>query len=119
MPGALDRLAKTAERLIQQYGSSAVLVQTVSGGGYDASTMKNKPTEDNDLNVVITPPSIIQDLSDGNTTERNFETYVKGIDLNPKNLETLTHKGKVYKIIEANPIYSGEIIAVWQLILGG
>lgn len=119
MPGALDRLANVAQTLIDKYGSTATLKAITAGGGYNPATLKNNTETITDTEVIITPPQIIKTLTDGNTTDYNFNCFCKGLNLDPKMLESLVHKSRTYKIIEVNPIYSGEIIAVYELILGG
>ena len=119
MPGALDRLATTAKNLIQKYGSSAVLKQRVSGGKYDPSRMKKRAVQLEDVPIVCTPPQRATGMSDGNTPDYNFTTFVSPFDANPDLLETLVFKGAEYKVVMADPIYSGEVIAVYEMMLEG
>jgi hypothetical protein len=119
VPGALDRLQQVATDLIQKYGTSAQITMKTAGGAYDAGRMSKRGAEESTIDVIATPPTRATTMSEGNTLNYGFQTFIDAVTLEPKNLQTFIHKGIVYKILNADPIYSGEKIACYRLQIEG
>jgi hypothetical protein len=120
MTTALDlTFVPLAVRLIDQYGSEAA-VKTLASEVFDPTTNTTTEGAETEHTVNIAPPyPALKQLSpESNDVVSRLESWVyptTGIDY--QCASELVFQGDTYRIVEANPIYSGDSIAVIQLIL--
>ena len=105
--------------ILTKYGMSITMVE-ISGGTYDPATGENTGETTTDHSVKIAPPSpgigyIINDL----VKEGDMETTIatSGLTIDFDNQLEFTLDSKKWKVIHHTPMYSGDSIAAYQLLL--
>lgn len=117
-----DKLGVTAYRLISKYGSDAVFyVDLISDDDYDPETGHTTPDTPTLETVKAAPPELYsEDMIDG-TAIMTGDVYTmiatQGLTFTPIISMKLDLLGSKWKIVEVEPLYTGEEIAAWVLQL--
>lgn len=117
MPGALDRLRFTADRLTQRFGKAITITRVEST--FDPATGETTETR-TDHATVSTPPAEF-DVSriDGTLVKQgDVQLAVPAVDLSiapGPDTDEISFDGLTYQIVRVSPRYSGEKIAQYIL----
>lgn len=119
MPGQLDTIFRDlAPKLIGDFGSSATWKSTSEA--YSAATGKTTVTE-TDYSIVISPPEPYNNrMIDGEVIQVGDAQCLlqgKGLAFTPAIADVVLHKTVRWKVVGLNPIYSGELIAAYEVQL--
>lgn len=113
----LDATARnTAEYLADQYGKEITYRQVSSS--YDPTTGQNTETT-TDHTVKTAPPSAYTqrqlDSSQVQVGDLRVILPDKPISFTPSTSDRVVIDGVIGSIVQANPLYSGELVAYWDL----
>ena len=119
MPGQLDTLRQTAKDLVTRFGKNATLRRYTST--YDVATGRNVNTSA-DTAVIITPPEPVNDRWINNGTAKFGDAMcslaAQGLSIRPDpTRDKVVFDGEEWTVIAASPVYSGELIALYNLQL--
>ncbi|NOQ31792.1 MAG: hypothetical protein GQ570_11780 [Helicobacteraceae bacterium] len=119
MSGALDSTArKTSERLLKKFGKKAVYVE-VSEGVYDPDIGTVPIIETNhDVTCFIDEAKAGSLKSSGliNADDLVVLVSAKELNLEVDNTDKISFDGKTYSIIKDIPVWSGEQIALHNIV---
>lgn len=118
----LDKLVITAKKLIDKFGKTLTVTRR-GNGGYDPSTLENKKQPNEVQSTKVTPPEkLTKEYIDA-------ETGIKGMVQTYASPELLTNwvpskgdlaniDGEEWQILKVITHYSGDLIVLYQYILG-
>lgn len=112
-------LRPVARKLIAKLGKDATITRTAQGAFDPVTGTHGAPTE-TPYSVKVTPPKQFRkELVDGNAIQRqDFQVSLAAEQLTfTPNIETdtITIDSKVYSIVNADPVYSGELVVKYDL----
>ena len=117
-----DILVPTAYRLINKYGQNAVFHETeVDASDYNPATgITTIPAASTHTEKVSPPSPYNQTLIDGDLIKvGDMKIYLaaQSLGFTPVRNMKVVAAGKTWRIVAANPLYSGEEIAAYELQL--
>lgn len=117
MPGALDTIfGPLAKNLIAKFGKTATL--RVNTSTFNVATGKNTVTP-TDYSVVVTPPQPIEKRFINGTTVLEGDAVCMiaraAISVVPVAGNFILLDGVPWQIITQRPVYSGELVAAYEL----
>lgn len=119
MPGKLDTVFRDlAANLIPEFGSTAAWIKTAEA--YDASSGKATVTETSNAVVISPPEPYNQSYIDGEVIKLGDAQALlqgKGLAFTPDIGDVVLHKSVRWRVVGLNPIYSGELIAAYEVQL--
>lgn len=116
MSGKLDKLKPTATKLINQFGKNISIKRMVEGEyDVDTGTITNTETIINLVGVVSSPK--VNEID--NTLIEKTDLIVTVSDVVVSLEDIITIDGKDYTIKSILPLYSGNLIAYYKLIIKG
>jgi len=115
MSGKLDKLKPTATKLINQFGKN-ISIKRISEGTYDVetSTTTNTETIINLVGVVSSPK--INEI-DNTLIEKTDLIVTVSDEVSLEDIVTID--GKDYTIKSIMPLYSGNLVAYYKLVVKG
>ena len=116
MSGKLDKLKPTATKLINNFGKN-ISIKKISEGNYDVETgtITNSETVINLIGVVSSPK--INEID--NTLIEKTDLIVTVSDVVVSLEDIVTIDGRDYTIKAIMPLYSGNLIAYYKLVVKG
>lgn len=116
MSGKLDKLKPTATRLINQFGKN-ISIKKITEGAYnvETGTITNTETIINLIGVISSPKINETD----NTLIEKTDLIVTVSDVVVSLEDIVTIDNKDYTIKAIMPLYSGNLIAYYKLIVKG
>lgn len=123
MSTALDDslVPKVAELINTKVGTDAVFFE-VASQSYDTRTGEVAASEPTQRTAKIAPPFKKTSFKDGQLVQSShFESVLaaQGLAWTPVNGMKVTHGGLTYRLTEATPIYSGDLVCAFMLKLEG
>ena len=116
MPGKLDKLKPTATRLINDFGKN-IKIKRITEGAYDVETgtITNTETVINLVGVISSPK--INEIDNTLIEKTDLIVTVSDEVVNLEDIVTIDSKDYTIKAII--PLYSGNLIAYYKLIVKG
>lgn len=117
--GLSDRMAKTAQRLIDKYGASSILTRQAAGV-YDPATQTETPGRviSDEINAVVTDYKAHE--VDGENirygdkkflvSELSLENLIK-----PQSGDILTNFGQKYRVVDVSGLTAGDGIPAYEI----
>jgi len=120
MTTKLDRVIRPkVASLIEKNGKSAVLTHKANSS-YNPATTTVTPGSTTTHAVKVVLADVNAYLANGSTvraTDRWAYLADYNLSVEPMEDDTLTMDGAIYKVVQAKSIYSGELVALWQLLV--
>ncbi len=125
MSGSLDNnLTQVAINLINKFGKDVVYTNRVYNEPTDTEIAEgdlSATSSDTDHSIVISPPEPFDVAMINGNTVRTGDTncFIQGQDVSfsPNISDSLAIDGKVYTVVDFAPLYSGNLIAAYNLHL--
>lgn len=116
MPGQLDPVLRpVASQLVTAFGKAATLTRVTLTQDQATGTSSETSTTES---VIVTPPEPYNRHKFPGITAENVESVasVAGQDVaEPAINDRLTFDGTIHQIIDVNRIYSGQLVALYEL----
>lgn len=116
MATSLDnRFRPMAHNLIAKYGKTVTFTKTTAGT-FDPVTGTTAGSTSTDTVVKVVPPAAV-DVAEVNGTSiqtGDMKVSVAAVDYTPDINQTVTIDGATYDIISVSPVYSGELVALYD-----
>lgn len=112
-------MARTAQRLINAYGSTVTLTN-VTVGAYDPATASASVATHSVVYKAVVA-SLGRELVDGKWVERRgarFTFSALSLDRAPQSGDRVTHAGATYLVEGVRPLYAGDTLVSYELIAG-
>lgn len=115
MPGRLDSLRNVASSLVTDFGKEATLTRVTKTQNQATGRATESTTTES---VVITPPEPYEQKRFPGITAQDVESVasVAGLDVaEPSIGDRLTFDATVHQIVDVNRVYSGRLVALYEL----
>ena len=104
-----------AHNLIAKYGKNVTFTKTTAGT-FDPVTGTTIGSTSTDTVVKIAPPAAV-DVAEVNGTSiqtGDLKVSVAALDYTPDINQTVTIDGATYDVVSVSPVYSGELVALYD-----
>lgn len=114
-------LRSVSQKVIDKFGQSVTL-RIVTAGSYDPSTRTASNTDaDQTVNGIITKPSLgASQFSEAGAVrlgDRQVTIPAKNLTTVPDTSSLVVIDSKEYEVVEVNPVYSGDEVAIYELLV--
>lgn len=113
-------LRVVSQKVIDKFGKSVTL-RIVTAGDFDPDTLTASNTDsDQTVNAVLTRPGGGAQFSESGTIrlgDRMVTIPAKNLTTAPNTSSLVVIDSKEYEVVEVNPVYSGDEVAIYELLV--
>lgn len=113
-------LRAVSQKVIDKFGKSVTL-RIVTAGSYDPATRTATNSDaDQTVNAVITNPPAGSQFRESGTVrlgDRMVTIPAKNLTTVPDTSSLVVIDSREYEVVEVNPVYSGDQVAIYELLV--